>query len=186
MADILTLIISKIGAPLNTVTYTAIKLWAESEGMASSDNNPLATTYACCGGVSINSDGVKRYPTVANGAEATAITLLLKPYAEVVSAFQAGKSMGDIYTAINASPWCARCQNGHYPIALYDALGAGFKPISPPGGGGGGSGNPQSGKHWSDMISAWTFLQHTFGAWTLGQWRHYMRQADKVRRISRS
>jgi len=139
MADWRALLLSKMGAPNNNVTSLALYYWAASEGMPAWENNWLATTLSCCGGHSVNSVGVKAYPTVADGVQATWQTLEFGAYSSVVSTFRQGKSLTAIYDAINGSPWCGGCQNGHYPVALYDYLtGRGGGP--PPGGGAGGGG----------------------------------------------
>lgn len=185
MADIYAMILHKINAPVNSVTYSALTDWGISEGIPADWHNPLATTENCCGGVSMNSDGVKKYPSDSNGAEATAITLLFPAYDAVVHALQAGTSMFDIWKAINQSPWCKGCQKGKYPVVLYDHLGV---TIPPPGGGGGHGGGghgPRSGKHWSALIDQWSGVQHTINNWSPGEYQHLVDQGRRVRKLAR-
>ena len=174
-----------IGAPINDITYAAISFWADSEGMPPGEHNPLATTLNCCGGVNVNSDGVKSYPTVQDGAHATAATLHGIDYTAIVSAFQAGNDSGKIWEAINRSPWCSGCQHGKYPIVLYDHLGVGKPPPGGGGGGGGGGGNPQSGKHWSALVNEWSWVQHTAGQYANREVQNYVRQADRIKRLAK-
>ncbi len=119
-----------MGAPASADNVLALDLWAQSEGMPAWANNWLATTQDWPGAGIWNSAGVKTYPTLAAGLEATATTLSSPDYAVIVGYFQGDQGLANIYTAINASPWCRGCSNGNYPIALHDYLaGGGF--ISP-------------------------------------------------------
>lgn len=124
-------LLAAMGAPANNVTVTALQLWAQSEGTPDSWNNWLATTLNCCGCSPVNSAGVCAYPTESDGVSATWQTLQGGAYGDVVAAFQAGTSLASIWSAINASPWCSGCQNGDYPIALYDYLQGKTGPPAP-------------------------------------------------------
>lgn len=64
---------------------------ADSEGAPGSRENPLDTTKPGYGGVSINSVGVKQYPTAAAGAAATAATLAQSNFAVLLAGLQAGR-----------------------------------------------------------------------------------------------
>lgn len=122
-------LLEALGAPVNNLNVDALEWWAASEGMPDWENNWLATTIGGYGGVVVNSAGVKRYPTVADGVAATAATLAYGAYANVVRALRTGTSLEEIWSAINSSPWCSRCQNGLYPVVLFDNLHA----VPPPG-----------------------------------------------------
>ena len=142
-SSILTGVMEDIGGPYNENTLEALLLWAQSEGTPDSWNNPLATTLDCCGGTNVNSAGVKAYPTVNDGTAATWRTLQGSGYAAVRKAIRDNDSWSDIWSAVNASPWCSGCQSGLYPVALYDAIKAGGHiPAPPPGGSGGGNPAP--------------------------------------------
>lgn len=124
-----------MGAPDTADNETALSYWAQSEGTPSSWNNWLATTENCCGGVDVNSAGVKAYPNIGSGINATWATLQGGAYTHIVSAFRNSASLGTIWSAINQSPWCGGCQNGLYPVALYDILKTGGHvptPSNPP------------------------------------------------------
>jgi peptidoglycan hydrolase-like protein with peptidoglycan-binding domain len=123
-SDIFEAILRELGAPHTEVNLTALDLWARSEGMPAGDNNPFATTQDGYGGVAVNSVGVKRYPTVNDGAAATVHTMRNGHYQAVLEAIAHGTDLHAIYRAINESPWCGGCQHGHYPIAIYEHLAA--------------------------------------------------------------
>src|SRR5438874_135558 len=86
---------------VNRFTYWALIWWHKSEGTPESWNNPLATTYDCCGGVNVNSAGVKRYPTDVAGMQATARTLRLSYYPDIVRELRRGNSLVGLWKAIN-------------------------------------------------------------------------------------
>lgn len=115
-------LLSEVRAPTSITNIRAMQLWAQSEGMPPSENNPLATSWDGYGGVAINATGVKRYPTITDGVHATAATLALPAYNHIVTALVTTAGLVPIWQAINASPWCRGCQGGKYPVALYDAL----------------------------------------------------------------
>lgn len=117
-------VLEAIGAAPSELTMNAMSWWAESEGMPASENNWLATTIGGYGGYPVNSAGVMAYPSQGAGVAATAATLRLPAYSGVVAAFRDGNSLSYIWSEINASPWCAHCQGGKYPVVLYDNLGA--------------------------------------------------------------
>jgi hypothetical protein len=111
----------------------ALDLWAQSEGMPDDWFNWLAHTDRVAGCYapatlpdgSRNTDGVVRCPTHAAGVIATVYALNLPYYTHVKFFFQATlvpEKLNDIWTAINASPWCGHCQGGLYPIRLYNYL----------------------------------------------------------------
>jgi len=125
-------VLNGIGAPVNGTTLLALRLWAQSEGMPPSYNNWLATTLNLNAESTINSDGVRTYATESAGIRATVATLKGSNYVDVVRAFRAGNSLRRMWSSINASPWCAHCQDGTYPVALHTALRGGGAPSPPP------------------------------------------------------
>jgi len=131
--DWIDLLAEAIGAPDNAIVRTAFVGWADSEGMPDSEHNWLATTQPGFGGHSVNSVGVQSYPTVADGVAALNHVLRNGLYDNVLREFRTGTSMAGMWSAINQSPWCGGCQEGKYPVVLYDALASGTQP--PPGGG---------------------------------------------------
>lgn len=120
-----TSLLAAIGAPVTPANVSILSLWAQSEGMPGWENNWLATTLTCCTGVSVNGAGVKVYPSVALGVQATADALLENAYGypAIVAGFRGNLGGQALYVAINASTWCRGCQTGHYPVALWQAIG---------------------------------------------------------------
>lgn len=116
-------VLKGLGYTKTDVNHQAMYLWQLSEGVEDSYNNPWATSKDVPGAKVINSDGVKRYPSLAVGIQATVLTIQLPAYKDVRVALKAGTSLDDIYAAINASPWCKHCSNGRYPLELWKALG---------------------------------------------------------------
>jgi len=136
------LLLDALGAPSTPVNLDALALWAQSEGTPAGWYNWLATTEPGYGGRDVNTAGVKAYPSRSEGVAATAATLHLGYYVQVVAALRAGNSLQRIWQAVNSSPWCAHCQGGRYPVALYDHLGTpppgtGVPPPAPPPAAGG-------------------------------------------------
>jgi hypothetical protein len=93
--------------------------WQTAEGTTASWN-PLATTQDMPGATLFNSVGVKNYPSLASGVQATILTLqgTSHGYEQIVADLQA--SMDPMVTggAINASDWCYGCSGGQYVIEL--------------------------------------------------------------------
>lgn len=134
-------LLNALGAPVTDGNLKALAYWHQSEGTAAATNNPLAISdganryphagcLAQCGG----SSPIYAFPDQATGVAATAHFLQGSYYTRVVEAFKSNAGMGAIFAAINASPWCAGCQSGHYPVALYNAVGNPNAPDPGPGG----------------------------------------------------
>lgn len=99
-----TSMLAAIGAPATPNNIAKMNAWAQCEGGVPY-NNPFFTTRNCCGGVSINSVGVKRYPTMADGIEANRQALMLGYYVAIVSNLRGDGSQQGFATAVGASPW---------------------------------------------------------------------------------
>ena len=165
-SSLLTGVMEDIGGPFSQHTLDALLYWADSEGVPESWNNPLATTYSGYGGADVNSAGVKSYPTEQDGIDATYATLQGGGYSAVVKAIRGNASWSDIWSAVNASPWCGGCQGGKYPVALYDAIqsGGGTPPVSAGGGapsGGAPSETPASVD--PGVLAGWSNLHYQAG-----------------------
>lgn len=118
-------LIESAGWPDNNVTETALQAWADSErGNDDPYNNWLGetTVYPTLGAISVPNWYGPGYSTEAGGVLATLAFLGGSNYNEVRKFFQIGTNLVDIYLAINGSPWCAGCQSGNYPIALYNIV----------------------------------------------------------------
>lgn len=177
------LVLVGLSAPLSELNVSALQWWAESEGMPAWENNWLATTIDGFGGYAVNSVGVKAYPSVQAGADATVATLMGGAYANVVSAFRDGNSLVDIWQTVNSSPWCSRCQNGLYPVVLFDNLHATPTTTPPPNPGPPPTAPPQDAKDqvsiaWGDLANAHRLVT---GRWigTLTAYSDRFRRARK-------
>lgn len=113
-------VLAALGAPESEANVRALTLWAQSEGTEPAWNNPLATTLDAHGGTPVNDAGVRQYPDEPSGVAATVDTLADSRYTAVVEALKADAGLLAVYTAVNASPWCPGCQDGHYPVALWE------------------------------------------------------------------
>ena len=120
------LFLNQLGAPLTATNFQALSFWAQSEGTTGS-NNPLAisgihpgstTCLAQCG----SSSPVMAYDTMANGVAANVAFLQGSYYDGVRAAFINDSGLAAIWASINQSPWCAGCQSGKYPNAIYSHL----------------------------------------------------------------
>lgn len=88
-----TAFLKAIGAPGTNANIVSVNAWQAREG-GGGQNNPLNTTLACCGATgSINSAGVKNYPTVADGVSANAKTLLGGGYGDILLALKSGRGL---------------------------------------------------------------------------------------------
>lgn len=127
-------LLADLHAPATNINLRALSAWAMSEGMSPAYNNPLATTLPATGSHPINSDGVQAYQTTQQGAEAIADTLTGSTgqgYEEIIAALRQGTDSHQIWAAINKSKWCAGCQEGKYPVALYNGQGNLNEPNAP-------------------------------------------------------
>ena len=140
-------LLSQLNIAPNPVNLQFLNLWAQSEGMAATTNNPLAITdpsnsYPHSGVVAPNGgDPVYAFPSAAVGSQATA-AFLKAGYGNVIAAMQ-GTNLGSMWQAVNSSGWCKGCQGGKYPTAVYSALN-GNAPTSIFQGGGTGNGVQQT------------------------------------------
>lgn len=129
------LVLDDIGAPKNSTTRYALELWAQSEGMFPGWNNWLAVKEQGFGGSQAPGapEGIMRYPSIQDGASATAAVIKQSNMSDILSALRKGDSMLDIFTAINTSPWChdkngpaGKCQDGYYPKTIWAFIQNGY------------------------------------------------------------
>lgn len=122
-------VIAGLGGQANGDNVLALTLWAQAEGAPDWRNNWLNTTMPGYGGVSVNSVGVRAYPTFAKGVAATVATLKQPLMSGIAYALSSGLDLDVIYHAINSSKWCGGCQGGRYPVTIYNYLqGMGVAP----------------------------------------------------------
>ncbi len=101
-------LLSAGGWPQTACNLGAIKAWERAEGgnwENSAAYNPLNTTMPESGASSMNSVGVKAYPSWQEGFAATLTTLENGNYPGILSALRAGDSAQSVANAVAASPW---------------------------------------------------------------------------------
>ena len=113
------LLLSSLGAPQCQDNLTVLVAWQVAEGTAAA-YNPLATTHDMPGATAFNSVGVRNFPSVEVGLQATVETLQLP-----VASYGYGAILYDLAQcapatttamAINASSWCRACAGGLYVL----------------------------------------------------------------------
>jgi len=118
-----------LGAPTCRDNEVAMVAWQLNEG-TSADWNPLATTYSMPGAGSFNSVGVKNYASLAQGLDATRLTLEKGSstylYMPIIASLRKCSSAMKTAEAINASSWCRGCTSGRYVTGLIDKVEANY------------------------------------------------------------
>lgn len=103
-------ILNGLGAPGSTNNVAKLNAWNACEGNLGGHsglgiNNPFNTTLDYGGGTSVNSAGVKSYPTLTVGIQATLQTLQSPRYAAIVSNLKNDGSFAAFATAVGSSGW---------------------------------------------------------------------------------
>jgi len=98
-----TRLLEKLNLPVTAANLTFLSAWQKAEG--GSADNPFNTTQDAPGATNFNSVGVKRYPSVAEGLDATAETLTNGYYGGILTALQQGNDPMAAARAVAASPW---------------------------------------------------------------------------------
>lgn len=103
-------ILKGLNAPQSFNNQNKLVAWNKCEGnlqghSGTGINNPFNTTLNCCGGTSVNSAGVKNYPTMTAGIQATLSTLQAGRYQAVVSNLQNDGTFKAFANAVGSSGW---------------------------------------------------------------------------------
>jgi hypothetical protein len=103
-------ILNGLNAPASSNNTKKLTAWNACEGNLQGHsglgiNNPFNTTLNCCSGTSVNSAGVKSYPTMTCGIQATLQTLQASRYAAIVSNLQQDGSFSAFASAVGSSGW---------------------------------------------------------------------------------
>lgn len=126
-------VIRRLNVPDDFANSLGLDLWAQSEGMPSDWFNWLAYTGHTSGCYaarrlpdgSSNRDGVDYCPSHEAGVLNTVAMLSSSPFSHVLYFMHTDYSKDKLYNiwlAINQSAACGGCQNGHYPVRLYQYL----------------------------------------------------------------
>lgn len=97
-----------LGEPQTSCNLGAIEAWEGAEGGAWNNDaaaNPLNTTQPEPGDWSINSVGVKAYPSWSEGLRANATAITNGLYGGILSALRAGNNAQAVADAVASSPW---------------------------------------------------------------------------------
>lgn len=123
------LFLGKIGAPTCQDNLTVVVAWEVAEGTAAA-YNPLATTHDFPGATVFNSVGVKNYPSLEAGLQATEDTLrngsASFSYGPVLAGLAGCAPAETTATAVNASAWCRGCAGGMYVLDMLPLVEADY------------------------------------------------------------
>lgn len=137
MASWQDLVLDGIGAPKTATNLQALTAWMQSEGMPASAHNPLAVSDRSFTYVTHPPYAQPFYPSQGVGVAATLRTLKgsVGGYGPIREALKRDAGFMAIWQAVNASQWCASCQDGHYPVVLWRkamSIGGGQTTLIPP------------------------------------------------------
>ncbi len=96
-------LLQKLNLPVTEENLKFLNAWQHAEG--GSDDNPFNTTQNAPGAENFNSVGVKRYPSIEVGLDATAQTLTNGMYGNILASLQQGNSASACADALAQSPW---------------------------------------------------------------------------------
>jgi peptidoglycan hydrolase CwlO-like protein len=123
------LFLAKLGAPACPDNLVVVVAWEASEGTAAA-YNPLATTHDFPGATDFNSVGVKNYPSLQAGLQATMDTLVFGAttwgYGAILSDLRSCAPAESTALSINASAWCRGCAGGAYVTGVVPLVEADY------------------------------------------------------------
>ncbi|HEY3022844.1 MAG TPA: hypothetical protein VGK11_04315, partial [Actinomycetota bacterium] len=126
-------LLSELGAPKCQDNLTVLVAWQVAEGTAAA-YNPLATTHSMPGSTAFNSVGVRNFPSVEVGLQATVETLRLPVpsygYDAILDNLEHCAPAKTTATAINASWWCRGCASGLYVLNVLPLVQADYAAFS--------------------------------------------------------
>jgi hypothetical protein len=102
----------ELGVPDTDSNRKFLSAWHKEEGGA--HNNPFNTSKSGYGGVSFNRDGVKNYPSMEAGVQATAATIRLPAYRGILNAMKRGNAGHEAAQALVNSHWGTKGAVLHY------------------------------------------------------------------------
>jgi hypothetical protein len=101
--------LSALGEPQTACNVGAVTAWEQAEGGGPGGDgaayNNLNTTQPEPGDWSINSDGVKAYPSYQEGLQANVTAITNGMYGPVLGALQTGNDAQAVADAVASSPW---------------------------------------------------------------------------------
>ncbi|MGH2727740.1 MAG: hypothetical protein ACRDKS_12285, partial [Actinomycetota bacterium] len=111
--------LEEIHAPVARNNLVVIVAWQVAE-YTQARWNPLATTYPMPGSTEFNGSGVRNYVSLAQGLDATRLTLghCCYGYEQIIVNLARNADPMTTAEAINASRWCRGCAGGGYVVDL--------------------------------------------------------------------
>lgn len=123
-------LLSQLDAPSCRDNRVTVVAWETQEGTAALWN-PLATTYSVPGATSINRSGVKDYESMAQGLDATRLTLTgsspSNKYRLIVLRLKNCAPAVVTARAIRKSAWCSCGRSGSYLATLLNTVEADYQ-----------------------------------------------------------
>lgn len=121
------LFLHTIGAPVCHSNEVVLVAWQLSE-FTQAAWNPLATTTPMPGSSRFNDAGVRNFVSLAQGLEATKLTLYngASGYGAILADLNACAAPITTARAVNASAWCHGCANGQYVVNNVGKVEANF------------------------------------------------------------
>lgn len=122
------LLLGRLEAPICGDNLTVLVAWQAAEGTAAV-HNPLATTHDYPGATDFNTVGVKHYPSLEAGLDATIETLHgpeAYGYGAILAALRSCAAAMTTAQAINASSWCRGCAGGMYVLNVVPLVQADY------------------------------------------------------------
>jgi peptidoglycan hydrolase CwlO-like protein len=121
------LLLRSMGAPVCHSNEVVLIAWQLSE-FTQAAWNPLATTKPLPGSTGFNSVGVQNFVSLAQGLEATRLTLNNGAfgYGAILANLHACSAPTTTARAINASAWCHGCAGGQYVLNNIGKVEASF------------------------------------------------------------
>ena len=123
------LLLGRLGAPACRDNLSVLVAWQAAEGTAAA-HNPLATTHDVPGATNFNAVGVKNFPSLEAGLDATIETLHgpeTYGYGAILSALASCASAMTTAQAVNASSWCKGCAGGMYLVNVVPLVQADYE-----------------------------------------------------------
>ena len=123
------LLLGRLGAPVCDDNLMIVVAWQAAEGTAAA-HNPLATTHGFAGATDFNRVGVKNYPSLEAGLDATIETLRgpeTYGYGDILTALDGCAPAMVTAQAINASSWCRGCAGGAYVLNVVPLVQADYE-----------------------------------------------------------
>ena len=121
------LFLRSIAAPVCHSNEVLLIAWQLSE-FTQAAWNPLATTTRMTGSTDANSVGVQNFVSLAQGLEATRLTLNngASGYGAILANLHACSAAITTARAVNASAWCHDCAGGQYVVNNIGKVEASF------------------------------------------------------------